>query len=65
MFHLIIQMSLIPPLPLFLLSFFFEEGQIRAIASLCIFVGLIVIVFPLEVLDKIKSSLTSAIHFRK
>ncbi|UZJ42132.1 EamA family transporter [Prosthecochloris sp. SCSIO W1101] len=34
MFHLVIQMSLIPPLPLFLLSFFFEDGQIEAIANI-------------------------------
>ena len=132
MFHLVIQMSLIPPLPLFLLSFFFEHQQIEAvasmtltgaatifytsiistllafgfwgkllsryspnvvapfsllvpvfgmlsswivlnesfnamewIASLCIFVGLFMIVFPMGVLYRITSSLTSVIYFRK
>lgn len=34
MFNLIIQMSLVPPLPLFVLSFFFEDGQIQAVSNL-------------------------------
>lgn len=34
MFNLIIQMSLIPPLPLFVLSFFFEDRQIQTISNL-------------------------------
>jgi len=44
MFHLIISMSLIPPLPLFLLSWFFETGQVRSIETLTL-TGVAVILY--------------------